>query len=222
VHWAHRVAERFPDGQLYVNLRGFDPSGPAMTPAEAVRGFLDALGAAPHQIPVSLSAQVGLYRSLLAGKRVLVALDNAASAEQVRPLLPGSPGCLVVVTSRNQLTSLVAAEGARPLPLDLLSADEARQLLARRLGADRVAAEPGAVEDIVTLCAELRDTRRGLDALNRWGPGHRRTRGVLLVVQGARYPGGATSVGMRRRSPVTFTRSNCVGSWGTGIMRQDA
>ncbi|OLE29796.1 MAG: SARP family transcriptional regulator, partial [Actinobacteria bacterium 13_1_20CM_3_71_11] len=155
VHWAHRVAERFPDGQLYVNLRGFDPSGPAMTPAEAVRGFLDALGAAPHQIPVSLSAQVGLYRSLLAGKRVLVALDNAASAEQVRPLLPGAPGCLVVVTSRNQLTSLVAAEGARPLPLDLLTPDEARQLLTRRLGVDRVAAEPSAVAEIVALCAGL-------------------------------------------------------------------
>ncbi|MEV6172573.1 BTAD domain-containing putative transcriptional regulator [Streptomyces sp. NPDC051954] len=155
VHWAHRVADRFPDGQLYANLRGFDPSGSAMAPDQAVRGFLDALGAPAQRVPVDLQSRVGLYRSLLAGRRVLVVLDNARDAEQVRPLLPGSPGCLAVVTSRNRLTGLVAAEGAHPIALDLLAPAEARALLAHRLGEDRVAAEPDAVQEIITRCARL-------------------------------------------------------------------
>jgi DNA-binding SARP family transcriptional activator/tetratricopeptide (TPR) repeat protein len=155
VHWAHRVADRFPDGQLYVDLRGFDPGGSPLAPADAVRGLLDALGAPPAQIPAGMDAQTALYRSLLAGKRVLVVLDNARDAEQVRPLLPGAPGCLALVTSRNQLSPLVAADGAHPLTLDVLPMAEARELLARRLGADRVAAEPEAVDRIITACARL-------------------------------------------------------------------
>ncbi|MFJ8057390.1 BTAD domain-containing putative transcriptional regulator [Streptomyces sp. NPDC096142] len=155
VHLAHRVAPRFPDGQLYVNLRGFDLRGSAMDPAEAVRGFLEALGVGPQQIPDRIDAQVALYRRLLAGRRVLVLLDNARDAEQVRPLLPAAAGCLVLITSRDQLTSLVVADGARPLTLDLLSRADATESLARRLGADRVAAEPEAVEEIITLCGRL-------------------------------------------------------------------
>jgi DNA-binding SARP family transcriptional activator/tetratricopeptide (TPR) repeat protein len=155
VHWAHRVAHRFPDGQLYVNLRGFDGTGQTMNPAEAVHLFLSALGVAAERIPADPDAQVALYRSLLAGKRVLVVLDNARDPEQVRPLLPGSPAAFVLVTSRNQLTPLVAADGAHPLTLDLLSAVEARTLLERRLGLGRVAAEPAAVEQIVVCCARL-------------------------------------------------------------------
>jgi DNA-binding SARP family transcriptional activator/tetratricopeptide (TPR) repeat protein len=154
VHWAHRVADRFPDGQLYVNLRGFDPSGSPMEPAEAVRGFLDALQVPPPQVPVGLDAQTGLYRSLLAGRRMLVLLDNARDAGQVVPLLPGAPGCLVLVTSRDQLAGLVAA-GAQPLALDLLGRDEAVRLLARRLGHDRVTAEPDATGELVGRCAGL-------------------------------------------------------------------
>jgi DNA-binding SARP family transcriptional activator/tetratricopeptide (TPR) repeat protein len=154
VHWAHRARDEFADGQLYVNLRGFDPTGSPVTPAEAVREFLDAFDVSPERIPASFDAQVGLYRSLLAERRVLVVLDNARDAEQVRPLLPGAPGCVVVVTSRNQLSGLIT-EGVHPLPLDLLSAAEARELLARRLGGRRVAAEPRAVSQIIALCARL-------------------------------------------------------------------
>jgi DNA-binding SARP family transcriptional activator/Tfp pilus assembly protein PilF len=155
VHWAHRVRHAFPDGQLYVNLRGFEPTGSIMHPAEAVRGFLDALGVVPDRVPVGLDAQSALYRSALAGKRVLVVLDNARDAAQIRPLLPGERSCLVLVTSRHQLTSLVATEGAHPLTLDLLSVAEAHDLLTRRLGAARLAAEPDAVEEIINRCARL-------------------------------------------------------------------
>ncbi|WP_158647539.1 tetratricopeptide repeat protein [Actinoplanes sp. ATCC 53533] len=155
VHWARRVAERFPDGQLYVNLRGFAAAGSAMTPAEAIRMFLDALGVPPLGIPAGQDAQVGLYRSLLADRQMLVLLDNAATADQIRPLLPAAPGCLALVTSRDQLTSLVANEGAHPIRLDRLSPAEARQLLATRLGAARVEAEPAGVEDIIAACARL-------------------------------------------------------------------
>ncbi|WP_329100599.1 tetratricopeptide repeat protein [Micromonospora sp. NBC_01699] len=155
LHWAHRVADRFPDGQLYVDLRGFDATAPILSPDEAIRGFLDALGVPPERVPVGLTAQAALYRSLLAGRRMLVLLDNARDADQVRPLLPGSTGCLVVVTSRNQLPGLVAAEGAHPLVLDLLPAAESRELLSRRLGPDRVAREPDAVDRIAAASAGL-------------------------------------------------------------------
>jgi DNA-binding SARP family transcriptional activator/tetratricopeptide (TPR) repeat protein len=155
VHWAHRVAGRFPDGQLYVNLRGFDHGGAPVAPADALRGFLDAFGTPPQRIPAGLTELSTLYRSVLAGKRVLVVLDNARDAEQVRPLLPGAPGCLALVTSRTQLTGLIAAEGAHPLGLDVLPVAEARELLARRVGADRVAADPGAVGQIISACARL-------------------------------------------------------------------
>jgi len=155
VHWAHRAAASFPDGQLYVNLRGFDPAGTPLEAETAIRGFLDALAVPPERIPAGLEARAGLYRSLLAGQRMLVVLDNARDPDQVRPLLPGSPGCLVLVTSRNQLTGLAAVDGARTLTLDLLTPQEARDLLARRLGTERTGAEPGAVEELAGLCARL-------------------------------------------------------------------
>ncbi|MEV0131507.1 tetratricopeptide repeat protein [Dactylosporangium sp. NPDC050688] len=155
VHWAHRVAGRFPDGQLYVNLRGFGPGTAEVTADETLRAFLTALGVAPDQVPVELDARIGLYRSLLTGRRVLILLDNAAHAEQVRPLLPGRSGSLVVVTSRNQLTGLVATDGAVPVTLDLLSAGEARRLLADRAGPARVGQDPAAVEAIIDACARL-------------------------------------------------------------------
>ncbi len=155
LHFAHRVAGQFPDGQLHVNLRGFDPAGPPMTPVEAIRFFLDALAVPTARIPAGLEAQAGLYRSLLADKRMLVVLDNARDVDQVRPLLPASPGCLVIVTSRSQLTSLVAAEGAFPLPLDVLTDAEAWELLTRHLGQERVAAGASAADELIRLCARL-------------------------------------------------------------------
>jgi DNA-binding SARP family transcriptional activator/Tfp pilus assembly protein PilF len=153
--WAHRVADRFPDGQLYVSLRGFAPEGRPVTPAEAVRGMLRAMGVLLAQIPESLDAQAALYRSMLAGKRMLVLIDNAADAGQVRPLLPGGTGCAVLVTSRSQLTGLVAVEGAHSLFLDVLSEAEACELLVSRLGAQRVMAEPAAATELAGLCAGL-------------------------------------------------------------------
>jgi DNA-binding SARP family transcriptional activator/tetratricopeptide (TPR) repeat protein/transcriptional regulator with XRE-family HTH domain len=155
VHWAHLVADRFPDGQLHVNLRGFDPAGPPVAPADAIRRFLDALGVPANQISQSTQSQQDMYRSLLARRRMLILLDNARDADQVRPLLPGGAGCLVLVTSRNELTSLVAAEGAHPVSLHLLSPPDARELLARRLGPERVAAEPGVAGELTLLCARL-------------------------------------------------------------------
>ncbi|WP_405988285.1 AfsR/SARP family transcriptional regulator [Streptomyces sp. NBC_00986] len=155
VHWARRVESAFPDGQLYVNLRGFDPQGSVVQPTEAVRGFLDALGVRPERVPPGLEAQVGLYRSLLTGRRMMVVLDNARDEEQVRPLLPGAVGCMALVTSRNRLTGLAATEGAHLLAVDPLTPAAARDVLAERLGAGRVAAEPAAVADVVTWCAGL-------------------------------------------------------------------
>ncbi|MCP2356494.1 DNA-binding SARP family transcriptional activator/tetratricopeptide (TPR) repeat protein [Nonomuraea thailandensis] len=155
VHWAHRARDRFPDGQLYVNLQGYGPTHAARSPAEAVRLFLDALQVPPELIPATLEAQAGLYRSLLAGRRMLILLDNALDADQVRPLLPSAPGCLALITSRAELTGLVAAEGGRTLSLGLFSPAESRELLTRRLGVAKVGAEPQAVDDIVSRCAGL-------------------------------------------------------------------
>ncbi|MEU5629675.1 MULTISPECIES: AfsR/SARP family transcriptional regulator [Streptomyces] len=155
VHWAHQIAHRFPDGCLYVNLRGHDPSGSRMDPREALERFLVALGVAPQAVPEGLEAQAALYRGVLADRRVLIVLDNAGDTEQVEPLLPAAPGCFVVVTSRSRLSGLVARYGAHPLTLDVLSAGESLELLARRLGKVRVDDEPEAARDIIELCARL-------------------------------------------------------------------
>jgi len=154
VHWAHRVAARFPDGQLYVNLNGFGP-GVAVTADEATGWFLAALGVPAAQIPADAQARCGLYRSVLAGRRVLIVLDNVRDAAQVRPLLPGGSGCLVVVTSRSALAGLAAADAAHPLRLGPLNDEESALLLAARLGLERVAAEPGAVTELISRCGHL-------------------------------------------------------------------
>ncbi|BBC32181.1 hypothetical protein SGFS_034750 [Streptomyces graminofaciens] len=154
VHGAHTVADRFPDGQLHVELRGFTPAGAPLEPAEALRGMLGALGVASRELPSGLDALAGLYRSVLSGRRLLVLLDDALDTEQIRPLLPASPGCLTLVTSRHSLPGLIAS-GARPLRLGLPSAADARAVLALRTGPERLAAEPEAAEEIVARCGRL-------------------------------------------------------------------
>ena len=196
VHWAHRITHRFPDGQLHADLRGYGPAGTAVSPSEALHGFLLALGVPPERIPADLDARTALYRTRLAGRQILIVLDNARDPAQVRPLLPGTPGCLAVITSRQQLTPLVVTEDARPLALDLMTDAEARDLLAARLGRQRASTEPGAVDEIIASCArlplalalaaaraagrpgftlaelaaELRDAQSGLDALGADDP----------------------------------------------------
>ncbi len=152
LHWAHRHIDLFPDGQLFVNLRGFDPTGDPLPAQTAVRGFLAALHVEPSAIPAEPDAQVGLYRSLLAGKRMLLVLDNARDTAQLEPLLPGSPGCAVLVTSRNRMSGLVTAHGAHPLAMDVLPESAARQLLQARIGTQRPAAEPDAVAELIACC----------------------------------------------------------------------
>ncbi|WP_216216224.1 AfsR/SARP family transcriptional regulator [Amycolatopsis aidingensis] len=152
---AHRHLGRFPDGQLYANLRGFDPKNEPLEAADVVRGFLDAFGVPPERVPDGFDAQAAMYRSLLADRRVLVVLDNARNTEQVQPLLPGSPGCPVLVTSRDRLAGLVTTHNALPIALDTLTGPEGTALLAGRLGRERVAAEPEAVSDLIDRCARL-------------------------------------------------------------------
>lgn len=155
LRWAHANADRFPDGQLYVNLRGFDPTAHPVGWPAAVRGLLEALGVEPARVPAEPEAQASLYRTLIAGRRMLVVLDDARDAATVIPLLPGTATSAVLVTSRRQLASLVTTHGARPLPLDVLPDGEAHELIVRQLGAARVAGQPDAVADILRFCGGL-------------------------------------------------------------------
>ena len=177
VHWAHRVRRSFGDGQLYVNLRGY-AHAPPMPPAEALAGFLHALGLPPEAVPDEAERATALYRTLLADKRMLILLDNAHSAEQVRPLLPGSPGCLVLVTSRDRLAGVVARDGARHFTLDVLAHHEAVDLLAKVVGRQRVEAEPARSADLVEACNRLPLALRIAAANLACHPGRRIADGV--------------------------------------------
>ena len=153
VHWARRVAGQFPDGQLYVNLRGYDLAEPVEA-TEALAGFLRALGVSGTDIPDDLEERARLYRSRLAGRRILVLLDNARDGEQIRPLLPGDPDCLAIITSRDALAGLVATDGAVRLDLDVLPLADAVALLRSLIGR-RVDEDPDAATDLAMLCARL-------------------------------------------------------------------
>jgi DNA-binding SARP family transcriptional activator len=226
LHWAHQHLDRFPDGQLHVDLHGFGPGGNVVAPAAALHGFLDALGVEPAAVPSEIGARIGLYRSLLAGKRVLVVLDNARSTEQVAPLLPGSPTCAVLVTSRHRLDGLTTAHGAWSLQLDLLADTEARELLARGIDSDRVTAEPAAAAELLAYCAglplaigivvaragryprfllaelaeELRDVNGRLDALTT-GDGQINLRALLSWSHHALSPPAAAAFGLLGLAP---------------------
>ncbi|HZE39499.1 MAG TPA: BTAD domain-containing putative transcriptional regulator, partial [Stackebrandtia sp.] len=155
LRWAHRNSGRFGDGQLYVNLRGFEPAAPPLPVGTALRTMLVGLGADPTAIPGDQDSQVGLYRSLVAGKRILVVLDNARDAAQVAPLLPGEPDCVTIVTSRRDLSALVTSHGARRLGLNTVDASQARAILASHLGERRLDAEPAATSELVASCEGL-------------------------------------------------------------------
>ncbi|MGW6709666.1 AfsR/SARP family transcriptional regulator [Streptomyces sp. NPDC054956] len=186
VHWAHQVRDRFPDGQVFVNLHGFDQDRDPLRPVEALELLLRSLGLPAAEIPSHAEAQARVYRSMLAGRRLLLVLDNAASAEQVRPLLPGSPTCCVVVTSRNRLGDLVVRDGAHSLPLDLLLPAEARALLREALGAARLSAEPEAADELVRLCGSLPLALRVAAARLAGDPGLRLTDLVGELSEGSR------------------------------------
>jgi tetratricopeptide (TPR) repeat protein/transcriptional regulator with XRE-family HTH domain len=215
VRWAHHVADRFPDGQLYVNLRGYDPSGKPVAPADALTGFLRALGVPGPQIPAEPDERAAQYRTLMAPRRILVVLDNAGSVEQARPLLPGTASCLALVTSRDALAGLVARDGAERLDLDLLPLADAvgllRELIGGRVDADteaaavlaahcarlplalRVAAELAAARPAATLAhlaGELTDQRR-LDLLDAGGDSRTAVRAVFSWSYQHLAPGAA-------------------------------
>lgn len=149
-HWAHRAAEEFPDGELYVDLRGSGPN--PVGPSAALAHLLRALGTPPERIPSDVAEAAADYRSLLASARMLIVLDDAATSAQVRPLLPGTPSCQTMVTARNPLEDLVARDGAEPIRLDALSISDARNLLSSIVGERRTGAEPAAVNDLVAIC----------------------------------------------------------------------
>ncbi|MBM7783898.1 AfsR/SARP family transcriptional regulator [Tenggerimyces flavus] len=153
VHWSHRVRDHFPDGQLHVDLRGYAPA-PALTPHEALAQLLRGLGVDSRAVPVEVTEATALYRSATAGKRVLVLLDNAIDAEQVRPLLPATSGSLCLVTSRDRLSGLVARDGARRILLDTLKPEEATALLDSLLGRDRPR-ERALLPELAAACAFL-------------------------------------------------------------------
>jgi DNA-binding SARP family transcriptional activator/tetratricopeptide (TPR) repeat protein len=152
VQWAHENLDQFPDGQLFVDLQGFAPAGQPLGATAVIRGFLDALGVEPTRVPPDPHAQAALYRDLLADRRILVVLDNAADMGQVGPVLPTSRTCTVLITSRHQLTSLTTRYGAHHIRLGTLLGDDARNLLDKRLGIDRTRAEPGATAELIAYC----------------------------------------------------------------------
>jgi tetratricopeptide (TPR) repeat protein/transcriptional regulator with XRE-family HTH domain len=203
LRWAYARASDFPDGQLYVNLRGYDPRPPVLA-RDALASFLRALGVNGQDVPQDLAECAARYRSLLAGRRMLILLDNARDAEQVRPLLPAASGCMALVTSRDALAGLVARDGARRLDLDLLTPPDTITLL-RSLVGDRAESEPDALTALAAQCAglplalrvaaelinarrdtplsvlgeELADTRRLLDLLDADGDPRTAVRGVF-------------------------------------------
>lgn len=154
LNFAHRIVHDFPDGQLYVNLCGAG-SGPPLTPETVLQSFLQALNVPEHQVPHAPQDRAAMFRSVLATRRILLLLDNARDAHQVRPLLPGPSSCLVIVTSRSRLTSLAATNVTIPISLDLFTDEESRLFLTKRLGVQDVPGSQDAISDLVDACGRL-------------------------------------------------------------------
>jgi tetratricopeptide (TPR) repeat protein len=193
VHWAHQISRQYRDGQLYLDLRGH-AGDPAITPTEALSLLLQSLGVSGDQLPVDLSLLQGMYRSRLAGRRVLVVLDNVVDAAHVRPLLPGGPDCHALVTSRDALTGLMVREGALQITLDTLTVVESTELLIAHLGAHRVAAEPQATTELTALCAHLPLALR-ITAANLAVRRHQSIAGTVRELQGTDRLGRLQVVG---------------------------
>lgn len=155
IHWAQAAADRFPDGQFFVDLRGYDAEQAPLPPGDVLGQFLRALGVPSKDLPADIGERASLYRSALGGRRVLVVLDNAATSDQVRPLLPGGRSCMTVFTSRRRLSGLIARNGAHEFTLDVLDHRESLKLLAGLAGERRVAEEPEAADQVVARCARL-------------------------------------------------------------------
>ena len=155
VHWAHQLAEHFPDGQLFLNLNGHGPAGTQVTPADAASRLLETMQVSLARMPSSLDGRIGLYRTLVSERRILIVLDNARDADHVRPLLPSGPGCLVLATSRSPMTGLIALDGASAINLKVFTDAEARQMVVRRLGTKQTAANSAAIDQLIGACARL-------------------------------------------------------------------
>ncbi|WP_037857892.1 ATP-binding protein [Streptomyces sp. NRRL S-340] len=215
VHWAHRCADRFPDGQLYVNLRGFETARGPLGPDEALGSFLSALGVPSTEIPSGTDQRSALFRDRIAARRMIVVLDNARNEEQVRPLLPAAPGCLTIVTSRHYLSGLAVTEGASLVSLDVWTEEEALDALAARIGDERCRAEPAAAADLVDVCGRLPLAVAVVGARLRSAPGltlHemagelRRSRSRLDALATDEQPAGVRAVfdqSYRALEPVT-------------------
>jgi DNA-binding SARP family transcriptional activator len=213
VHWGHSVSDRFPDGQLYVDLRGYS-TDPPVTPAEALTRFLRALGVPPDQLPHDLDDLTAAYRTRLAGRRLLVVADNASHVDQVRPLLPAAPGCLCLVTSRTQFGGLVAVNSARPVILDALHQSDAEALLVQIIGAERAAAEPDAVVELAAACDHLPLALRIAAAHLALNPHQRVAELVGRMRPGDRL--AALSIAGDRQASVRTAFDNSYGSLAAG------
>lgn len=187
VHWAHQIRDRFPDGQLFVDLHGYAATAP-LPPARALAHMLGALGIAAERIPADEDGAVGVYRTAMADRRMLIVLDNAYNPDQVRPLLPGTPRSLVLITSRSRLGGLVAVEGANRVVLDRLEPDEAITLLAKLIDGDRMSAEPAAVDALAKACDRLPLALR-IAAANLADEPHRAIAGYVRQLADGRVAG---------------------------------
>jgi predicted ATPase len=185
IHAAHRIARYFPDGELYIDLKGFGPQDCPVGPGEALQEILGALGIAPDQLPASVDARASFYRSVLANRKMLVVADNVFDSAQVRPLVPACPGCMMIVTSRRQIANMVTSVGAYLINLDVLSSRESQELLVSRSGSGATAGEAEAVARLADLCDGLPLALAVIAARAAARPGHTLSQMAAVMGQSA-------------------------------------